>query len=71
MKCVCCKSELDTDSPFLDGGFRVVNPYTLRICWMCGHCFLEAVEESKTKPSTKNEYANRYEQWMEKFLDTV
>ena len=70
MKCVCCESNLDTDSPFLDGGFRVINPKTLRLSWMCGHCFLEAVEESKNKPSTSKIFSNRYEQWMEKFLNT-
>lgn len=62
--CVLCNEETDAENPLMTGAVYALNPNTLRMSWMHGWCYLNAVEDSSALQSTSSECEDRYDQWV-------
>lgn len=61
VKCTLCKDFIDPEHPQVLYG---INPMTFRWGWMDLFCYIVACEEAMDTPSKKNQYSNRYEEYL-------
>lgn len=66
VRCVLCRQMADPENPLMTGAVYAINPQTMRLAWMHGHCMQEAVEQAEGESSTKPEFENRADEWMER-----
>lgn len=67
VKCVICGDQTDPENPLETGAIYAPNPLTFRKAWMCGLCYLGALDDAFSMPASSVEYENRLDEYNSKF----